>query len=477
MYIFLNSLLILCGVVVLILSIIKVKILIGQLHGQEIQKRWKHLSLFMTFFLSGYFFALGLILRGNFELLSATTSVIFAAGAFFVFLVVRVSALMGRSLLNELSERKKAASLLTAIIESTADGILVVNSEGRIVYFNQKFAQMWSLPETILASKDDNQAIAFVINQLKEPDQFIKKVNELYQQPQAISNDVLEFKDGKVFERYSQPQKLDGLFVGRVWSFIDVTARISAEIEVKKLNQELEKKVRERTFELESANKDLESFNYSISHDLRAPLRAINGFTQILKEDYEIQIDENGKQILNKIISNTNKMGKLIDDFLAFSKLGRNALHRTKIDSKILIDTLLKELDKSFLNAKAIIQIKELLPLYGDPVLIKQLFFNLISNALKYSRTTPNPTIEIGSSLAGDETIFYIKDNGIGFDMQYYGKLFKVFQRLVAIGSYEGTGVGLAICQRIVSLHNGRIWAEGKVNEGATFYFALPNMV
>lgn len=475
MFVFFNSILILIGVLIMALSIFKVRKLLPQLHNAIIKRRWNHLVLLMFFFLCGYVVALLLVINGKFELLSAITSVIFSVGALFVFLVVRVSVMMGSTLLSELSERKKVASLLQAVIESTADGILVVDRKGKIVNFNQKFIQMWSLSESLVATKDDSQAISFVLNQLKYPEQFVAKVQELYSQPSAISNDVLEFKNGKVFERYSQPQELDGQYVGRVWSFSDVTARNIAEIEVKKLNKELEQKVRERTSQLEFLNNDLESFNYSISHDLRAPLRAINGFTQILKQEYENMIDEKGKNILHMIIDNTNKMGELIDDLLDFSRLGRKEIKMSAVDTKILVDTLIKGIDRPQWNEKATFVIKELLPIYGDPSLIQQLFFNVITNALKYSRNTANPVVEIGSYKLDHENIFYVKDNGIGFEMKYYGKLFKVFQRLVGAEAFEGTGVGLAIVHRIVTRHGGKVWAEGKLNEGATFYFSLPD--
>ena len=246
-----------------------------------------------------------------------------------------------------------------------------------------------------------------------------------------------------------------------------------AEDDIRKLNDELEQKVIERTVQLESVNKELESFSYSVSHDLRAPIRAINGYTRILVEDYADKFDADGVKILQSIINNSKKMGELIDDLLAFSKLGRKQVTTSEIDMTGLINSVQEEL--VFEDYKNIPQFNiGILPnAIGDKSLIKQVWINLISNAVKYSKHKSKTTIEIGAYEKNNLIVYYIKDSGAGFDMQYYDKLFGVFQRLHSQEEFEGTGIGLAIVQKIVHRHSGTVWAESKLNEGACFYFSL----
>lgn len=245
----------------------------------------------------------------------------------------------------------------------------------------------------------------------------------------------------------------------------------------------LEQKVKERTVQLENANeeirltnKDLESFSYSVSHDLRAPARAMHGFSTILEEKYNNKLfDEEGKEALSFLLSESIRMGKLIDDLLAFSRLGKKEIQKSMIDMTVLannaLNDVLKFSEKKY-NAK--ITINNLPSASCDGVLIQQVFVNLISNALKFSSTKQNPIIEIGSFSEANTTTYYVKDNGVGFDMKYYDKLFGVFQRLHDPAEFPGTGIGLAIVQRIITRHGGSVRAEGKINEGSTFYFTLP---
>jgi PAS domain S-box-containing protein len=225
--------------------------------------------------------------------------------------------------------------------------------------------------------------------------------------------------------------------------------------------------------QLEIVNKELLAFTYSVSHDLRSPLRAISGYAQILLEDYADKLENDGKRILGVIKSNASKMGTLIDDLLTFSRLGRKEVQKMDIDMQILVTSTIDEINKSVPN-KAIFQIGTLFPVKADYNLLHQVVINLISNAVKYSSKTENPLIEIYSESNANEISYTIKDNGSGFDMKYKDKLFGVFQRLHSQDQFEGTGVGLAIVQRIIHKHGGKVWAEGEIDKGATFHFSLP---
>jgi len=226
--------------------------------------------------------------------------------------------------------------------------------------------------------------------------------------------------------------------------------------------------------QLEYSNKELEAFSYSVSHDLRAPLRAIDGYTRILQEDHEKELSEEGKRVLNTILSNVKKMSHLIDDLLAFSRLNKLELIKIPIDMNSLVEEIIDELKISHIKNRNIdLRILPLAPAKGDIGMIKQVWVNLISNAVKYSSKKEETIINIESAQENGNIIYSVKDNGAGFDMNYYHKLFGVFQRLHKVTEFEGTGVGLAIVNRIVSKHDGRVWAEGKVNEGATFFFSM----
>jgi signal transduction histidine kinase len=247
-------------------------------------------------------------------------------------------------------------------------------------------------------------------------------------------------------------------------------------VQVRDSQRALEQRVQERTSQLEVANKELESFSYSVSHDLRAPLRAIDGFSRILNEDYAAQLPQEAQRYLDLIRSNAKQMGRLVDDLLNFSRLGRQALQKQSVRPADLARQVLDELQSEQQGRKVNISIGELPVIQADPSLLKQVYVNLLSNALKYTRVRDEAEIEVGATNAngnGGDTVYYVRDNGAGFDMQYANKLFGVFQRLHRAEEFEGTGVGLAIVQRIVQRHGGRVWAEAEVNQGATFSFTL----
>lgn len=353
-----------------------------------------------------------------------------------------------------------------------------------------------------IASSIPNSAI-FILDkderfQLIEGDSFEKlgysKANMLYKKAEAVIPPHRYTVLGPLYkrmlngERFAMQRRVNGLdlFVqyvplmnmeggdnmGMIIS-VDITDVKKAENEIRDLNRKLERKVVQGTEQLVAANKELEAFSYSVSHDLRAPLRAIDGYTRMIEEDYGRLLDDEGKRLLETVQSNAKRMGVLIDDLLSFSRLGKKELLKTEVNMTMNASAALTEINKTVDHRAAII-VEDLLPAQADYALINQVFINLISNAIKYSIKKEKPVIRIHAEKQKNEIVYSIIDNGAGFDMQYVNKLYGVFQRLHSNEEFEGTGVGLAIVKRIVTKHGGRVWAEGKLNEGATFHFTLP---
>jgi signal transduction histidine kinase len=242
------------------------------------------------------------------------------------------------------------------------------------------------------------------------------------------------------------------------------------ETEQARAEAELERQLREQ---VEAANRELESFAYSVSHDLRAPLRAITGFSNILSTEYATELSPEVRRYLDLIVENARQMNQLIDGLLSFSRLGRQDLQKQRVLPTVLVHEVLQALDAERQGRQVEVSVGDLPPCQADPMLLKQVYTNLLSNALKFTRTQDIARIEVGYEQSGDQIVYTVRDNGAGFDMRYADKLFGVFQRLHSNQEYEGTGVGLAIVQRILHRHGGRIWAEAEVDKGATFYFVL----
>jgi len=275
----------------------------------------------------------------------------------------------------------------------------------------------------------------------------------------VFDNGAVRFLIGNVVPLWDYRSEL----TGAIGAFIDVTEYARATEALK-----------EKTAELKAANEELESFSYSVSHDLRAPLRAIDGFSRIMEQRYADKLETDGLHRLKVIRANVQKMGQLIDNLLSFSRMGRAAVNKVEVNIQDLVQKILHEIRNDNLDRQPVIKIYDLLPVSGDSALLSHVLTNLLSNAVKFSKHLSPAVIEVSCHRDDNEVVFCVKDNGVGFDMQYADKLFGVFQRLHTAEEFEGTGIGLAIVKRIIHRHGGRVWAESVPNEGASFYFTLP---
>jgi PAS domain S-box-containing protein len=383
----------------------------------------------------------------------------------------------------DITERKRIEEQLRASLREIGDLktaldehaiVAMTDPQGRITYVNDKFCAISKYTREELLGQEHR-----IINSGYHPTEFIRDL-------------WTTIAHGKVWHGEIKNKAKDGSFYwvdttivpflneqGKARQYVairaDITERKRAEEEIRQLNLELEQRVVQRTAELEAANKELEAFSYSISHDLRAPLRAVDGFSQAVLEDFGAQLPEEGRHYLQTIRGGAQRMGALIDDLLTFSRLSRLPLNKRSVNTERLVQETLEELGFPFGERKVEMRVGDLPRCSGDAALLKQLWLNLLSNALKYSRQREPAVIEVGcmQERAKDENIYFVRDNGTGFDMRYADKLFGVFQRLHRAEEFEGTGVGLAIVQRIVHRHGGRIWAEAAPAKGAAFHFTL----
>jgi len=396
-------------------------------------------------------------------------------------------------------EYKRAFMYARSLIEASLDPLVTISTEGKIMDVNKSTEFITGRTRNELIGSDFSSYFT-------EPEKAERGYKHVFEKgvirdyPLSIRNisgqatDVLYnavlYKD--------ENGEVQGIFAAAR----DVTALRRAEKELKVAHDELELRVEERTDDLKRANnaleleirerkeveklialrtkllevtnKELESFSYSVSHDLRAPLRAIDGYSRMILRDQRDHLNDEAKRKFDLIRTNTQMMGRLIDDLLSFSRLGRLEINMSKLDMEGLVNDVWMELQIINPDRKIDFNIQSIPPGQGDRTLIKQVYSNLLSNAVKYTKSKDKAYIETGGYQERNENIYYVKDNGVGFDMDYYDKLFGVFQRLHSTDEYEGTGVGLAIVQRIIHRHGGRVWAEGQVEEGAVFYFTLP---
>jgi PAS domain S-box-containing protein len=376
-------------------------------------------------------------------------------------------------------ERRQAEEALQSseeryrtLVELSPDA-LFVQIEGKIVFINSAGVKLFGANEPKeLIGKDVREIVhpAF----WKMVQQRIKRMRE-EGKPVPFVEQKWRRVDGQDLdvEVAAAPLVYAGEAAAQVIAH-DITDRKRTEEEIRRLNVDLERRVKERTAELEAANTELEAFSYSVSHDLRAPLRHIEGFVEILRANKGPSFDQESQRYLPMISASARQMGRLIDDLLAFSRTARTELRKSSLQIRDLVESAITDLAREAQQRHVEWVIGDLQAVEADRALLRQVLLNLIGNALKYTRTRKIARIEIGAQEGDDEHVIFVRDNGVGFDMRYAHKLFGVFQRLHRSSDFEGTGVGLANVRRIIHRHGGRTWAEAELDQGATFYFSLP---
>ena len=511
-------------------------------------------------------------------------------------------ALRSVGTLQDITERRQmeaalleSRSQLQCILGATADGILAVDLEGKVILANRRFVDLWRIPQSMVDAGDDHAMLGCAISQLLDPDAFMARVEALYQSD-IESTDTIHFKDGRVFERFTSPLVLNEKRVGRIWSFRDVTereraqrnlnlavevtgvlvweldlatrlfrydfsmleklgidkgeapesfdswcervhaddlatfnqrvtaalapgdlmfdleyrfagrdgqyqwlhtkgrviqrdvsgvpllavgtttnvqARKEAEAEVVRLNADLESRVAQRTADLEIANSELNSFSYTIAHDMRAPVRAINGFSEMVLKNNEGKLDATSVGHLKRVVAGSRHMGALIDDLLNLARLSRQEMRRQSFSVSETAEGVTTALATAQPQRTVSVVVQPQMQAHADPGLVRAVLDNLIGNAWKFTGRTAEPKIEIGAREERGATVYFVRDNGAGFDMHYAHKLFVPFQRLHHTEEFDGTGIGLATVKKIVQRHGGRVWIESAVGAGTTVYFTL----
>jgi PAS domain S-box-containing protein len=361
-------------------------------------------------------------------------------------------------------------------VETSPNAILLVDLEGKIVLVNAQAEKMFGFPrEELLGQKADMLVPLRFRERLQHGSVFSAHFQERRTEREAELYGLR--KDGNEFPievGLSALQTEIGTLMSS--SIVDITERKRAHDEIQRLNAELEMRVAQRTAQLTESNKELEAFNYSAAHDLRAPLRHMVGFLKLLHKGWYDKLDDDGRHYLDVVASSSKNMGVLLDDLLNFSRLGRIELKRDVVSLDEIVSRIRQELVPELKGRNVTWEISDLPDVKGDSSMLHQALFNLVSNAVKYTSKCDDTRIEIGSKNGTENRVtVFVRDNGAGFEPEYVDKLFRVFQRLHSAREYEGTGIGLAIVRRVVERHGGEAWAEGAPGKGATFYISLPN--
>ena len=361
-------------------------------------------------------------------------------------------------------ERKFRNAILSTQMETSIDGILVIGRRnGEILSYNQRFVDMWGIPPAVIESGSDQRAWESVLSQLSNPEEFLQSVKHLYANRHETSQEEVALRDGRTLDRYSAPMfGSDGQYYGRIWYFRDITERNRAE-----------EKLKLALADLGRSNKDLEQFAYVASHDLQEPLRMVSSYTQLLARRYQGQLDATANEFIAYAVDGANRMQKLINDLLTYSRVGTRAKAFQPTDCTAVLDQALANLKAAIETSGAVATHGPLPTVWHDNLLLVQLFQNLIGNAIKFHVEMP-PRIHVSAEQKGGEWVFAVRDNGIGIDPQYAERIFTIFQRLHTREEYSGTGIGLAICKKIVERRGGRIWVESQPGSGSTFYFTIP---
>lgn len=376
---------------------------------------------------------------------------------------------------HTLSEKEKFYNeilMIKSALDCASSSIMIADNDLNVVYTNRAVVNMFQTAKGNIRNEYPNFSPEALIGSC---------IDSFHSHPEKQRHILSTFTNthkssisigGRQFNLSADPViDASGERLGSVVEWLDVTERNLKEFQINRLNQDLEENIRK----LEYANRELEAFSYSVSHDLRAPIRGIDGFTKIMLEDYSSVLEPEALRLLNVIATNSKFMGQLIDDLLAFYRVSKLEPKSDSINMKHMVSDSIEIINQEYGSRGPIVEISELPPVKGDASMLKQVWLNLISNAYKYSSKSQNPFVEIGFLNGEGNRTFFVKDNGVGFDDQYSHKLFKVFQRLHSNEEFAGTGIGLAIVDRIVQRHGGKVWAEGKMGQGATFYFTIPS--